>query len=82
MKTFVNDKTGRAVHMPGEHDDLLFACFLALQGDLRCPRTIPYQTIRETNNSLDMGRSLSYSGAVDHDDDDFDDEDDAWNYTI
>ena len=37
MKTFVRDKMGKAVHMQGKHDDLLFACMIALQVHLRCP---------------------------------------------
>ena len=35
METFIKDKTGKAIHMPSKHDDVLFGAFLALQGDIR-----------------------------------------------
>ncbi len=79
METFVNDKTGKPGHMPGRHDDVLFAAFLALQGHLRCPKTLNYCETPELE--LDKHISLSYSGAIDTDDD-LDEEDDLWwNYT-
>lgn len=44
MRTFIYDKTGKRVHMPSKHDDLLFASFIALQVHLRCPlEAMPYE---------------------------------------
>lgn len=37
MKSFIYDKIGRPVHMPGKHDDILFGAMIALQAHLRCP---------------------------------------------
>lgn len=43
METFIRDKTGKAVHQPSKHDDLLFGLMIALQTHLRCPlNEVPY----------------------------------------
>lgn len=39
MRGFVRDKNGRPGHLPGEHDDLLFAAMIAWQAHQRCPLT-------------------------------------------
>jgi len=67
METFIRDKTGKAVHQPGKHDDLLFGLMIALQVHLRCPLTaMPYKD-DYTGEDEDMARaeSLSRSGCVD-----------------
>ena len=66
MKTFIKDKTGKPIHMPSKHDDLLFAVMIALQVHLRCPVTQPYphshtSSIEVENRNTDL---LSV-GAVD-----------------
>ncbi len=44
MRTFHIDKMGKATHLPGEHDDLLFAAMIALQLHIRCPiHPMPYE---------------------------------------
>lgn len=44
MQTFIRDKTGKPIHSPGKHDDLLFSMMIALQIHLRCPlNLVPYQ---------------------------------------
>ena len=37
MSTFCYDKAGKPIHMPGKHDDLLFAAMIAFQVHKRCP---------------------------------------------
>ncbi len=37
MRTFVVDKNGKPIHLPGEHDDILFAAMIAIQIHLRLP---------------------------------------------
>ena len=80
METFVHDKTGKPIHMPSKHDDVLFAAFLALQGHLRMPKSSSHWP-SETNSEkvLDKTTNLLYSGCIDTDDDEPDE--DIWNYT-
>jgi hypothetical protein len=67
MRTFIRDKTGKAVHQPGEHDDLLFGLMIALQLHFRCPmNAVPYEyatTGDDVEHTPTM--DLCYSGAID-----------------
>lgn len=67
MQTFIKDKVGKPIHMPGKHDDLLFALMIALQVHKRCPlNPEPYpfgSTDEEEPQSFKKG--IGYSGAVD-----------------
>jgi hypothetical protein len=80
MRTFIWDKDGKPRHMPGKHDDDIFALALALQADLSCPKNISLDDIPEhTGDDDDYGRrksktvyDLARIGVVD----DFDEEDD------
>ncbi|HIJ71155.1 MAG TPA: hypothetical protein HPP87_07305 [Planctomycetes bacterium] len=88
MRTFIYDKMGKPIHRPSKHDDLLFGLFLAMIGDIYCPRSprpviLPATTGNADDPSyLDRYRDpdieLSYSGAVDPwepgDDDDWGEE--------
>ncbi|MCJ7482648.1 MAG: hypothetical protein MUO31_06755 [Thermodesulfovibrionales bacterium] len=66
MKTFIRDKTGKKVHMPSKHDDLLFAVMIALQVHLRCPVTQPYPDSHTTSYVPDYREdNIVYAGAVD-----------------
>lgn len=68
MRTFIRNKVGNAVHMPGKHDDLLFALMIALQVHIRCPLApSPYPDgyTGNTKSWRDEEKSLSYVGAVD-----------------
>lgn len=67
METFIRDKTGKAVHRPGKHDDLLIALMIALQVHLRCPLSIlPYQDdYTGENEDKPIKKCLAVSGAVD-----------------
>lgn len=40
MIAFQRNKSGKIEHMRGRHDDLLFACGLAFEADLKCPHKI------------------------------------------
>ena len=60
MRTFVADARGRREHMPGKHDDLLFAFFIAYQLHLRCPRTFPMGKPYRSRR-----RSQKYDGGTD-----------------
>jgi len=67
MRTFVVDKAGKSVHLPGEHDDLLFGLMIALQLHLRCPlnpEPYPYATTGTKEEKVHQ-KSLSTIGAVD-----------------
>jgi len=76
MRTFIRDKNGRAVHMPGKHDDLLFALMIAIQVHTRCPledATYPYDRtgVPDEHKKED---GLAVVGAID----DFDPEEEDW----
>ena len=79
MRTFIKDKMGKPIHAPGEHDDIIFAAMLALQGHLRCPLdAVPYaysQTDAYVEREHRM--ALNVSGCIDYDDD----TDEEWLYT-
>lgn len=64
MRTFIRDKTGRATHMPGKHDDLLFALMIALQVNKRVPLEgeYPAEDVLEERRGEE---SLAFAGAVD-----------------
>jgi len=77
MRTFIRDKSGKATHLPGEHDDLLFGWMIAVQLHNRCPlkeQPYPYSTTGELPDRT-TGRDICYSGAIDYGID-FDGEDD------
>ncbi|MHC4489842.1 MAG: hypothetical protein ACYSW7_11830, partial [Planctomycetota bacterium] len=68
MRTFVRDKNGKAIHLPGEHDDILFAFMIAVQLHLRCPMdAVPYayETTFSEETPESTGLPLNYSGAID-----------------
>lgn len=67
MRSFVRDKTGRAVHLPGTHDDLIFGLMIALQVHFRCPMNpVPYE-FATTGGDIErkQQKDLCYSGAID-----------------
>ncbi len=85
MRTFIRDKSGKAIHMAGEHDDILFAIMLALQGHLKLPyqdavyhrdRTGEFMKKGENNLDKDRVSSIGYSGSVDRYDPEIDDDND------
>jgi hypothetical protein len=83
MKTFIKDKMGRAVHMPGKHDDVLFSLMIALQIHQRCPAQ-PAELGTHTSTWVAEHEStnhLSYSGAIDHCEHDADVDDDWYYHT-
>jgi hypothetical protein len=67
MRTFVWDKNGKPVHLPGEHDDLLFAQMIALEVHKRCPMAaMPYAYA--TTGDFEIKRSglgIEYAGGYD-----------------
>jgi hypothetical protein len=69
MQTFVKDKTGKAIHMPGKKDDLLFGLMIALQVHLRCPmKPVSYDEAHTGDRGPampDRAHDLAYTGAVD-----------------
>lgn len=69
MRSFVRDKTGRPGHLPGEHDDLLFAGMIALQCHKRVPLSNkPYaysHTGEDVKPAVD-DNDLARTGAIDH----------------
>lgn len=79
MRTFCYDKNGKPIHMPGRHDDLIFALGLALQADLSCPKNLSLE-IPEYTGEEETGRpertvnDLATVGAYDDFDEDDDDE--------
>jgi hypothetical protein len=77
METFIKDKTGKCIHMPGKKDDLLFGLMIAIQVHKRCPLTLgsdQTHTSGEPEKPQETIASLAYSGAIDpgneYDDDD------------
>lgn len=79
METFIKDKSGKCVHMPGKKDDLLFGLMIAIQIHKRCPLLLPSEqthTTGEPEQPKQTIGNLAYSGAVDpgneyEDDDDY-----------
>lgn len=88
MRTFCYDKTGKPIHMPGKHDDLIFGLGLALQGDLHCPRNLSLEIPERTGDEPASGRpepsdyDLCASGAHDDIDAEEEDDDDGWYETV
>ena len=66
MNTFIRDKTGKPIHSPSKHDDLLFGLMIAIQIHLRCPlNLIPYKddsTGMVTAQNVDENEQFSLSG--------------------
>lgn len=88
IRTFIYDKTGKPIHMPGKHDDLIFGLGLALQGDLHCPRNLSLEIPEYTGEETVSGRpepsdyDLCTSGAYDDKDAEDEDDDDGWYETV
>ncbi len=75
MKTFIRDKTGKQIHMPSKHDDLLFAVMIALQVHLRCPSLIAYPDSHTASYSEHTANeSFSTSGYVDMCDEEYEED--------
>lgn len=76
MRSFVREKDGTPRHLPGQHDDLLFAAMIAFQAHKRCPMGsgVYSQAYTGAEPVRDRHqRSLSRIGAVD----DWDPEDES-----
>lgn len=68
MRSFTYDKEGRARHLPGEHDDLLFSAMIALQLHLRLPMKsapYPYATTFAATEPIKKKTNIAMHGAVD-----------------
>jgi hypothetical protein len=71
-RSFIKNKTGKPIHAPGKHDDLLFGAMIALQVHLRTsmkPGMYGYGTVSDCDSvRLKRGSQgdLAYSGAIDH----------------
>lgn len=69
MRTFIRDKTGKPIHAPSKHDDLLFAAMITLQIHLRIPlKPLAYQfdyVGEEIEEKPERERNLSMSGVHD-----------------
>lgn len=69
MRTFVRTGNGRPDHLPGEHDDLLFAAMIAYQAHKRCPMGQRALKITHTGGPSpeheDSDNDLARVGAVD-----------------
>lgn len=82
MRTFIKDKTGKPIHMRGEHDDILFAVMIAIQVHLRCPLHPAAYSFTHTGEDVDYSggdkgvNRFAKSGVVD---DEFDEEEE-WDY--
>ncbi len=82
MRTFIKDKTGKPIHMPSKHDDLLFALMIAIQIHLRCPLGVqPYQYSCTGESEIKKRESLSTAGMIDDLSDIFLEEDQEQLYT-
>lgn len=82
MKTFIKDKKGKSIHMPGKLDDLLFGLMIAIQIHQRCPMVTAMtqsHTSSEEIKEAQTGSQLAYSGAIDHGNE-FDDDDNDNDY--
>jgi len=69
MRTFARDRTGKPIHLPGEHDDLLFGLMIAIQVHLRCPLNPMQYSFGKTGvgmkHSVGAGSSLNMMNAID-----------------
>ena len=80
MRGFVRNKDGKPIHLPGEHDDLLFSVMIAYQAHKRCPMTTkPYsqthtgESVEDSGSLNDLARiGVMDNIALDEDDDDED----------
>jgi hypothetical protein len=61
-RTFVVKKSGKREHQAGAFDDLLFACFGALQLHLDCPRVREPKPVFRVNPRL---TGVGYAGGID-----------------
>jgi hypothetical protein len=67
MRTFIYDKTGKPIHQPRKHDDLIFGAMIALQVHLKSPfRAIPY-SFSSTGEGIVARREvdLAQAGVID-----------------
>lgn len=66
MRTFVIDKNGKPIHLPGEHDDLLFALMIAVQVSMQLPspRRQPGEILGRSRMA-NTERELSMAGVLD-----------------
>jgi len=81
MMCFCYDRSGKPIHMPGKHDDLLFAVMIAFQVHLRCPIGIKAYPHAFTGGPVERRRgiqSLARIGAIDKGLEDDDDDDDMF----
>lgn len=78
MGSFVYDKHGKRIHLPGHHDDLLFACFIAYQVHLHCPlrRPMGSRSKYQPKESRRTYRPACYIGGMDEDF--YSESEDAW----
>ena len=70
MKSFVRDQTGKPIHAPGKHDDVLFALMIALQMHLRIP-LLSEPMKADSTAELEESRvivtpSFAYAGGTDN----------------
>lgn len=85
MMTFIYDKTGKPIHMPAKHDDLMFGLSLAIQGDLYCPKNISDEIPVYTGVDGDPRKpartinDLAFMGAIDNFNEE--DEEESWGFT-
>ena len=67
METFIRDKTGKPIHMPGKHDDVLFGAMIAMQVHLKVPFNsgeYPYETTGDFDKP-EPDYDLARIGAID-----------------
>ena len=75
MATFTRDKVGKPIHLPGEHDDLLFGVMIAIQVHIRSPLNPISYPFDHTDSAEEKKRStIGFVGAVDDFSDMFADE--------
>ena len=66
MKSFIYDKIGKPIHMPGKHDDILFGAMIALQAHLRCPyKPKPYKFSTTFDYDEKRVASINEDGFID-----------------
>lgn len=69
MRTFVVDKTGKCIHLPGEKDDRLFGAMIALQIHLRVPvkpQPYPYASTAQAETAdYKHAHPITRAGAID-----------------
>ena len=82
MRTFIRDKTGKPIHLPGEHDDLLFGLMIAIQVHTRCPlEALSYPSSHTGRIEKQHRHSLAMAGVIDDESDMFGDEEEGV-YTV